>query len=81
MYKYENYKEQLLTKDGQIKLVETVNQINVLPKEFTMQDAFTTGDTWLMIACVDYLCELGFLREVDPNPETWGQDRIFKKNT
>jgi hypothetical protein len=36
----------------------------------------TSGDTWLMLACMDRLIELGYLREVT-GPNSRGQDRVF----
>ena len=38
--------------------------------------AKTSGDTWLMSACLDYRVELGELTEVSP-PNCAGQHRIF----
>lgn len=36
-----------------------------------------SGDTWIMLACVDRLVEIGALREV-PNPHSrTGQHRLF----
>lgn len=37
-----------------------------------------TGDSWLMMACVDYLVELGELQEVT-GASCWGQHRIFTR--
>lgn len=38
----------------------------------------SSGDSWLLLACVDRLVELGELREI-PQTHTAGQDRIFVK--
>jgi len=38
-----------------------------------------TGDSWLLMACVDYLVELERLHEVT-EPGTMGQYRVFIQN-
>lgn len=35
-----------------------------------------TGDSWLMLAACDYLCETGRMRDVS-RPDCMGQDRVF----
>lgn len=35
-----------------------------------------TGDVWFQLAALDYLVELGHIREVT-DPNVWGQDRVF----
>lgn len=38
-----------------------------------------TGESWLMLACVDRLVELGEIREVTEKGSCAGQHRIFVK--
>lgn len=35
-----------------------------------------TGEAWMHMAALDYLVELGHIREVT-GPNVWGQDRVF----
>lgn len=35
-----------------------------------------TGESWLMMACLDYLIETKELREIT-QPDVWGQHRVF----
>ena len=37
------------------------------------------GDSWLQLACIDYLVEKGEIREVKQVNEVMGQNRIFVK--
>lgn len=52
----------LLPKSGAVRMQELI--------------AGTGGDSWMMLACVDRLVELGELREVQ-QPNCAGQYRIF----
>ena len=36
-----------------------------------------TGDTWLMLACLDYLVERGELREITAGMDVAGQHRVY----
>ena len=36
-----------------------------------------SGDSWQMLACMDYLVEVGELREITPTDSVAGQSRIF----
>lgn len=35
------------------------------------------GDSWLMIACLDYLVEQGEIREVTSDPRIFSQHRVY----
>lgn len=84
MYKYEDMKEQLFTQDGHkisIKIMQIVNSILNKYSCVIMQDAIKgcSGDTWLMMACVDRLVELGELVEISRDGCKC-QHRVFMRN-
>lgn len=83
MYKYEEMKEQLFTDNGQKLLFEILDNVNRILGQYSivmMQDAIKgcSGDSWLMLACVDRLVELGELIEVSRDGCA-GQHRVFMR--
>lgn len=79
MYRYEDMREGLFTDAGQRVFLEIRDRVHELLKTagaFSMAGAFTTGDTWMMMASVDRLVELGEIREIAQG-DVAGQDRIF----
>jgi len=83
MYKYEEIKDQLFKDNGQKILFEVRDNVNKILSQYSsvmMQDAIKgcLGDTWLMLACVDRLVELGELIEVS-RANCAGQHRVFMR--
>jgi hypothetical protein len=84
MYKYEDLREQLFTDKGQrvlLKARDAVLRLMNTRKVMQMGEAleavgYVTADSWLKLACVDRLVELGELREI-PQDNPAGQHRLF----
>lgn len=86
MYRYEDLKPNLFTEEGVTLYVQIRDRAKRLLAEaeaFTMGAAIrrSTGDSWLMLACVDRMVELGELREVTVGRAVTGQDRVFVKGS
>ncbi|ASV44511.1 hypothetical protein PBI_SCTP2_496 [Salicola phage SCTP-2] len=78
-YNYQEMRSYILESDsGKNKILETESKVHSLPKRFTAQQAFTTGDSWTMLACIDYLVEKGIIREIEPDGP-FEQHRQFVK--
>ena len=80
-YSYETQKERLFTDQGQRMFLEVRDRAHRLLKTagaFRLLEAIagTSGDSWLMIACVDRMLELGEIRELTGS-DVWGQYRCF----
>ena len=81
MYVYEDLRGDLFSDQGQIQFLTVRDNIQRLLKEagaVRMSEAIRplSGDSWLMLACVDRLVELGEIREVTED-NVAGQDRVF----
>lgn len=82
-YSYEVEKVDLFTDEGQRKFLKVRDNVNELLKKagaVRMQEATSgfSGSSWLALACVDRLVELGEIREViEPDDHTPGQYRVF----
>ena len=83
MYRYVDYKPQILTDEGQRVFLAIRDRVHVLiaadTGAFTMEKATEAGsssDPWLKLACVDRLVELGEIRELTSG-DTPGQHRVF----
>ncbi|MBA7703305.1 hypothetical protein ES703_112087 [subsurface metagenome] len=80
-YNYETQKPKVLTPEGQKMLFEIRARAASLIEQSgaVMLDKAVSGigvDSWDQLACVDYLVELGELREI-PQSEVMAQHRIF----
>jgi len=81
MYSYNKEKAKIFTEENQqefLKVRDTVNQLLEEAGAFKMFKAWRgiSGDTWLMLAYVDRLVELGEIKEIT-GPDVRGQDRVF----
>lgn len=81
MYNYYDMKPKIFTQDGTHMLMtisKTVRDVIHCAGAFKLLSAFkkVSGDSWTMIACVDYLVESKFLKEINYGAPS-GQDRIF----
>lgn len=80
-YNYADQRDRLFTESGQVVLLRVRGRVDEL---LSVAGAFklgkvlvdSSGDTFLMIACVDRLVEIDEIRELTP-PDTHGQDRVF----
>jgi len=83
MYKYEEQKERLFTVEVQTKFLQVRDHVHILIRNagaFTLDNAITGigGDSWLLMACIDRLCEIGEIREIKHNHDVAAQDRVFE---
>lgn len=84
-YDYETQKSKVLTPDGQKmlfamraaadKLIASAGCVRM----DALMSATSGGDTWTMLACADYLIEMGEFIEIEQSRRPAGQHRIFTK--
>lgn len=82
MYKYKEIKPQVFLEENQKNFLKVRDNIKaLLPDMFTMEQAIRGiyGDSWLAMAYVDRLVELGEIYELELKNYTAGQNRLFKK--
>jgi len=65
LFKIRRRMDELITESGVARLQEILGDF--------------TGDGWELMACVDYLCEMGEFVEVEQRRYPPGQYRIFRK--
>lgn len=81
MYNYQNEKSKIFTEDGQVVFLNIRDKTQQLLKQsgaVMMSNILNgiTGDSWLHLACVDRLVELGEIKEIT-NSGVAGQHRVF----
>lgn len=81
MYDYEKMKPSLYTEKGLSMLVairDRARHLSNLAGAFSCGAAIRdeSGDSFLMLACIDRLVETGEIRELT-GPSTWAQHRVF----
>jgi hypothetical protein len=79
-YQFATERSRLFTEDGVkmlTKVRDNVKQHLATSGAVRADKAWTgvSGDSWQMLACLDYLVEIGEIRELGPTG--WGQDRVF----
>ena len=84
MYRYEEHKDKIFKEENQVKFLKLRDRLNRLIDEagcVSMGCATKGigGDSWLQMAMVDRLVELGEIYEVIQAEEPLGQYRIFMK--
>jgi hypothetical protein len=82
MYNYQTEKPKIFTEDGQeqfLKIRDKVQQLLNQSGAVMLQNAISgvCGDSWLHLACVDRLVELGEIREITKQGDVAGQHRVF----
>ena len=82
MYQYETERPKLFTEEGQRTLIETRDKVlDLVAKSgaVRMREAIRglSGDSWMMMAYIDRMVELGDLREVSQTCYVPGQYRVF----
>lgn len=80
-YQYQTERQKLFTETGVemiAKVRDNVRELLRAAGAFRSQWAWkgVTGDTWMMLAALDYLVEKGEIREVNPGTYV-GQHRLF----
>lgn len=79
MYDYQKRRPFVFTESGVKMLLEIRDKVFSLCKKAgacTMEAAMTSGDSWDMLACVDYLVERGDICK-RPGQFSSGQDQIL----
>ncbi len=81
-YEYKDLRSKLFTEDGSVLFLEIRDRVQRLLKASGAVTAGramagSTGDSWMMLACVDRMVELNELRELAVLHECAGQDRVF----
>jgi len=81
-YSYQNEREKLFTEDGVQTLVAIRDKVRKLLEAagaFRADAAWRgiSGDSWTMLAALDYLVERGEIRRVATSPPAAGQHQIF----
>ena len=81
MYNYQNEKSKIFTEDGQVVFLKIRDKTQQLLKQsgvVMMNNIINgiSGDSWLHLACVDRLVELGEIKEIT-NGGVAGQHRVF----
>ena len=81
MYDYKVERENVFTEDGQVTFLEIRDKTKELLEKAgaaRLQEMISTvsGDSWLMLACVDRLVELGEIKEITA-ANVPGQYRVF----
>lgn len=85
-YRYADLRETIFTDAGQRMFLQIRDRVHKLLKQsgcVRMQEAIagSTGDSWLMLACVDRMVELDEIREINyGGDDTPGQLRLFVAN-
>lgn len=82
-YNYKDIKPKLFTEEGVkniLKVRDHVRNCLKMSGAVSMERAMsaTSGDSWTMMAYVDYLVELGEITEVKQSGDVAGQWRIFR---
>ena len=81
-YVYSEQRPNLFTEQGVTLMLKTQKKVRHLLTEagaVRVQEVMSKlgGDSWLMLACFDYLVEKGEIREVTDPDQVWGQYRVF----
>lgn len=82
MYSYQTEKQNLFTEDGLVLFLSIRDKVKMHLKNagaVRIDEAISgnSGDSWTMIACVDYLVELGEIKEITAPNSCPGQHRVF----
>jgi len=84
VYLYEEIKEIVFFPEHQITFLKVRDKIEVLLSQsgaVNMEKIISgiSGDTWLLLACVDRIVELNEIKEVIQNHNVTQQKRIFTR--
>ncbi len=83
MYIYETEKPGLFTEIGQVTFLTIRDKTKELIKTAgsaraqEMMNAAKSGNTWLFLACIDRMVELGEIREITNPEKVVAQHRVF----
>ena len=82
MSDYKKIRPEIFTEDGQLMFLKIRDRSKALIKNSGAAMlghiiSNCTGDSWLMMACVDRLVEIGELTEIKNSDNAWAQHRLF----
>jgi len=82
MYQYKEMRASVLTDEGQNMVFELLRSMRLLCAASGVVTGWAamrglTGDSWKMLAALDYLIEKKQIREVVLREPVCGQDRVF----
>lgn len=83
MYRYEDLKPKIFAEENQkdfIKIREDVYKLLKMAGCFKIAMVNFSGDGWLKLAMIDRLVELGEIKEIKYDDDSFAQDRIFVIN-
>ena len=81
-YSYEKERARLFTEEGiriLLHIRDETKRLIALAGAFTAEKAMckVTGDSWIMLASLDYLVENNELKRLTAKNEVWGQHQVF----
>jgi hypothetical protein len=81
-YNYQKERPRLFTEDGQTMLVtmrDTIQRKVKVAGAVTARAAMSdvSGDTWMMLAVLDRLMEMGDIRRIEQRGHVAGQDEVY----
>jgi len=84
MYNYKEEREKIFTEQGQklfIKIRDKSKELLYISGAFRLDKVIEgcLGNSWVMLACIDYLVETKEIIEVNKDQEIAAQHRVFVK--
>ena len=81
-YQYQAERPRLFTEEGQVMFLKIRDRVHRLIQDAGAFDMFRAtleagGDSWMQLACVDRLVELGEIKELTVQGQVPGQYRVF----
>jgi hypothetical protein len=81
-YVYQQERPKLFTEEGQELVIKALDNVRRLLADagaflaFRALKGVSYGDTFMAMAILDRLVEMGYIREIT-GPNVWGQERVF----
>jgi hypothetical protein len=80
MYIYEAERSKLFTEEGQVMFLKVRDRVKALldtAGAFRLTHISIAGDSWLFLACIDRLVELGEIAPLRNKDMCWGQYQVY----
>jgi hypothetical protein len=80
MYDYKEHRQRVFTEEGQVTFIKTRDRVHHLLKTagaFRESELGGTGDSWLIMACVDRLVELCEIVPLRDPTKCWRQFQVY----
>jgi hypothetical protein len=81
-YDYQIERKNVFTEEGVKTTIAILEKATAICKDagcVSMSKLFQPGSTWVSMACADFLCEIGVLRQITDPTKVTGQDQVFVK--